>query len=69
MEKPKIMKVQLKSIKVLKTINSRGTGEPYVIIKCSKVIEDIDAFRQESQAYFNTIFSECIITLDYREVK
>ena len=63
------MKVQLKSIKVLKSINSRGTGEPYAIIKCSKVVEDIDAFRLESQVYFDKLFEAAIVTLDYKEVK
>lgn len=63
------MKVQLKSIKVLKTINSRGTGEAYVIIRCSRVIDDINLFREQSQIYFNKIFPDNVVTLDYKEVK
>lgn len=63
------MKVQLKSIKVLKAMNNRGTGELLALIKTTKVVDDLDSVRAQAQRYFSTIFDGVVVTLDFKEIR
>ena len=60
------MKAQLKSIIVWKP---NGKDKFLPAIRSTKMVDDINAFRETSKQYFTQVFGECVVTLNYKEIK